>query len=319
MIIFSTFDQSPNTNRALFLKVRACFYLAFNQQLITTSILALFLLTSCSETPKGESDMQKQSESTLALQNDASKVVRPPPFKPGQKLDPNSDYAKYWTGLPEWLQFQDIMTLRIPAEYTYFWTRNRYPKVKFTISEERPKHIREVDYLPFSMFMPDFGGFTPDNYMTQFNEDEIKIVNIQPRPMSYVEPDAPSTYPPNVFKRMLDIIDVNKYEEKYGLRCYDNKSIPARMSPRQICYGIRDQKLGEYIMIHLDVKPYGQFDFNPMMKTTYFTKQYGGLEITYWTHAKNFNRWQEIDRQIWQHIADWNVANQKPIVQIISK
>ena len=42
------------------------------------------------------------------------------------------------------------------------------------------------------------------------------------------------------------------------------------------------------------------FDFNPMMKTTYFTKQYGGLEITYWTHAKNFNRWQEIDRQIWR-------------------
>lgn len=48
-----------------------------------------------------------------------------------------------------------------------------------------------------------------------------------------------------------------------------------------------------------------------MMKITYFTKQYGGLEITYWEHAKDFSHWEEIDHQIWQHIADWNVANQK--------
>ncbi len=56
-----------------------------------------------------------------------------------------------------------------------------------------------------------------------------------------------------------------------------------------------------------------------MMKTTYFTKQYGGLEITYWTHAKYFSHWQEIDHQIWQHIADWNASNQKPIIGTTTK
>lgn len=80
------------------------------------------------------------------------KPVIPLPLKAGQVLDPNSDYAKYWTGLPEWIQFDDKMTLKIPPQFGQFWNLHNYPQVKFTQSVERPKLIRQTDLLVLVCF-----------------------------------------------------------------------------------------------------------------------------------------------------------------------
>ena len=78
---------------------------------LTLIIALLLIITGCT----------KQPEVPI-------KPVIPPPLKPGQVLDPNSDYAKYWTGLPEWVQFDDIMTLKIPAQFQQFWILKNYPQ-----------------------------------------------------------------------------------------------------------------------------------------------------------------------------------------------
>lgn len=235
------------------------------------------------------------------------KPIIPPPLKPGQVLDPNSDYAKYWTGLPEWVQFDDKMTLKLPAQFTPFWTHKDFPNVDFAFYEDRPKHFREIDSFSFSMFMPDFGGYTPDNYLSELSEDEIKIISIDSAPMSYAEPDAPGYFPPNMWKRVTTGRNV-QLEKKYGLDCFtytNNK--PEGVGVIQYCYGLRDAKLGEYIFLEIIIPPYPEYIKYPIMKAKYFTKQYGGLEIIWWAHMKYVDRWQEIDQQIWQHVKDWNV------------
>jgi hypothetical protein len=51
------------------------------------------------------------------------------------------------------------------------------------------------------MHMPDFSGYTPDNYRVDFDQDRVEIAYISPEPMSVLEPDGLGAYPPNVFKR----------------------------------------------------------------------------------------------------------------------
>jgi hypothetical protein len=259
----------------------------------TFIIASLFIFTGCN----------KQPEVPL-------KPVIPPPLKAGQILDPNSDYAKYWTGMPGWINFDDKMLLKITQQFGVFWTQDAANSGMYSI--KRPKSIVLAQELAFSLFLPDFEGYTPDNYKSEFDENEIKILSIDSAPMSYAESGAAGSYPPNAFKRISDgLVDTTKYTEKYGLRCYSfTKNIPEGSGYSEFCYGLRDAKLGEYILLDVFVPPYPDWMRNPFMRTTYFTKQYGGLEISWRTNAKNFSRWQEIDQQIWQHLEEWNLTKQ---------
>ena len=45
-----------------------------------------------------------------------------------------------------------------------------------------------------------------------------------------------------------------------------------------------------------------------MMSTKYFSHKYGGIEIAWHAHMKNFAQWREIDTQIWKYIDAWNIA-----------
>jgi hypothetical protein len=126
-----------------------------------------------------------------------------PPLKPGQELDPASMYAKQWPGKPSLVKLSDSLVLSIPPQFHQFWTqrdkwtgrdlstRPPYPLEKLSLSKS----------AGFTMHMPDFSGYTPDNYLKEFDENRVEIVYISPAPMSYMEPSAPGSYPPNVFPR----------------------------------------------------------------------------------------------------------------------
>lgn len=265
-------------------------------------IASMFICTSCDQI----------SHKVTEMTTKPTKPVIPPPLKPGQVLDPNSEYAKYWTGQPYWIQFDDIMTLKIPQQFVIFWMpKPKGESVETLQSVERPKNIRQAQGIGFSMFMPNFEGYTPDNYEDEFDENIVKIISIEAAPMSEAEPDAPGSFPPNMFKRLSEVpslLDINKYEDKYGLRCYaSSKNIPEGVGFSQLCYGKRDEQLDEYILLDVSIPPHSDWQKNPLMRTTYFTKQYGGLRITWWANAKHFSRWHDIDQQIWQYLKEWNV------------
>lgn len=234
-----------------------------------------------------------------------------PPLKPGQVLDPDSQFAKSWPSKPSLVKLKDNLILAIPAQHHQFWTQ-RHWLTRIDTSFRPPYPLDKLPYAKsagFTMHLPDFFGYTPDNYLKDFDENRVEIVYISPAPMSYMEPNAPGSYPPNQFARVSTgpyrAFDPEKYEEKYGLRCYQQLD---RDSDSQSCYGKRGAEPDDYLFLDITPPPYRPSTRFPNMTTNYFSPKYGGLEIAWRTHMKNWPRWREIDTQVWKYIDAWNVA-----------
>ena len=238
-----------------------------------------------------------------------------PPLKPGQVLDPDSQYAKEWPGKPSLVKLKDNLILAIPPQHHQFWTQ-RHWLTRIDTSFRPPYPLAKLPYAEsagFTMHMPDFMGYTPDNYLMDFDENVVMVNYISPEPMNAMEPGAPGAYPPNMFPRISTgpyrRFDPDKFEEKYGLRCYAQQPGDG---DRQDCYGKRDSDLDEYILLKVMIPPYEQSSLFPMMSAKYFSPRYGGVEIAWSSHMRNWPRWREIDAQIWKYIAAWNIAPQNP-------
>jgi hypothetical protein len=198
------------------------------------------------------------------------------------------------------------LIIKVPAAYSPYW--------------DKPEQIRSwpadmskfpIQMFAFNFYMPDFKGYTKNNYDKNFDDEAVNVVSIRFVGMGAEQPDAPGFYPPNVFKRIVESpnprFNLEKYENKFGLRCYEtinNEDIGNE------CYGLRDSINNEFILLKMKMPPYESWVKSPQMQANYFTPQYGGLEIIWRTHVKHFSRWQEIDSQIWKFMADWNIKPQ---------
>ena len=229
-----------------------------------------------------------------------------PPLPPGMKADKASDYFQYWPqGRPALFKLKDNLILAIPPQYQKFW-RQKDDVVR------APAALNQVPLatvVGFSFFMPDFSGYTPLNYMTEFDPERVDIVSLEPSDPRQAEPEAPGTYPPNMLKRLLSAGVKGEYQEMYGLRCYQ----PAGQFQNKLtCYGQSDSKINEDIMLEVHVPPFDRYTTFPNMQARYFSRRYGGLELVWRTHAKNFSRWHGkspyIDAQVWKFIDSWNIA-----------
>ena len=226
-----------------------------------------------------------------------------PPLKPGQILDMNTDYGKYWPGQPALFKLTEDWGLAIPPQYMRFWIQ-RDRVVRHPTSWSK---IPLVESIGFKFFMPDFGGYTPDNYQDEFHPDKVELIHFEVVGMGQEQAGAPGSYPPNMFARVSGVsFDPNKYQEKYGLRCYDFR-LDLDAGNNQYCYGLRDPKTNEYILIDTRPPPYPEWIIYPHMKATYFTPRYGGVELTWIAQMKHLPHWREIDQQIWRFIEQWRI------------
>jgi hypothetical protein len=161
----------------------------------------------------------------------------------------------------------------------------------------------------FDFFLPDFSGYTLQNYQNDFDGNKIEVVYLHAGDPHEAEPDAPGEYPPNMLKRALaGLLDANDYQDLYGLRCYKWRVQVDRLT----CYGRRDPQSAEDIMLTALVAPYPEGVTFPEMQARYFSQRYGGVRIAWRTHVRNLPRWHEIDAQIWKFVAAWNVAPPEP-------
>ena len=167
-----------------------------------------------------------------------------PPLKPGQTLDPDSMYAKRWPGKPALVKLNEQLILAIPPQFHKFWA-HRDPLTGRDSSIRPPFPIEKLNTAKsagFTMHMPDFEGYRPDNYLMDFDQNRVEVVQISGVSMKAMEPDAPGAYPPNIFKRVsvgqFRSFDPEKYEEKYNLRCYEKLDKDAE---KQYCYGKREK------------------------------------------------------------------------------
>lgn len=173
------------------------------------------------------------------------------------------------------------------------------------------KNIPQMPLVGFQMFFPDFGGYTPDNYQDQFDEDIVNVVEVVPTSLDEAEMDVPGLHIPNVLKRLRDdprpLISAS-YEEKFGLRCHEILRVPEGVGRKQYCFGQRDIDNDEYLLLEIVVPPFEYWMKSPQMQAKYFSKKYGGIQIAWRTHVKHLKDWHRIDQQIWTYIDAWNIA-----------
>jgi hypothetical protein len=220
----------------------------------------------------------------------------------GSTNDQSSEYNREWPqGRPTLFRLSNNMIFAIPPEFQKFWLQ----KDQVVRAPVDPKNIPTVESIGFQFFMPDYSGYTPQNYMDDFNDNLVNVVRLEPSDPAQMQPDAPGYYPPNMLKRSMAILVADKAEDRFGLRCY-----PSRRSveppTRLTCYGRRKVK-GEYIMLDTYVAPFTPGAY-PTMQARYFSPRFGGVIMVWRTSAKNFPRWDDIDTQIWKFIAEWAAA-----------
>jgi hypothetical protein len=193
------------------------------------------------------------------------------------------------------------LVLAIPLQYERSAVGDaKAPRSPFTDAAGRTE-------VRFDFFLPDFHGYTLQNYRNDLDENKVEVVYLHAGDSHEADPDAPGEYPPNMLKRLLgDFLDPKAYKDMYGLRCYQGRVLTDRLA----CYGPRDQALKEDILLYVSVAAEGSPNTFPMLKANYFSQRYGGVRIAWRTHARNLPRWHEIDTQIWKFIDEWNVAQQ---------
>jgi hypothetical protein len=200
------------------------------------------------------------------------------------------------------LKVTDELTLAIPLQYERSAiSHEKAARALISVQSDRSE-------VQFDFFLPDFSGYTLQNYRNEFDENKVEVVYLHAGDPHEAEPDAPGEYPPNMLKRSLrDFLNPDDYRDMYGLRCYQGRI----RSERLACYGRRDGG-GEDIMLYTLVPPYPPEVTFPQMQARYFSARYGGVRIAWRTHAKNLPRWQDIDAQIWKFIDAWSVAPASP-------
>ena len=157
----------------------------------------------------------------------------------------------------------------------------------------------------FDFFLPDFGGYTLDNYRNDADPNKVEIVYVHAGDPHEADPDAPGEYPPNMLKRALqELLDAQHPRNQYGLRCYPGRVFVNRIT----CFGRRGTEPGEDIMLTALVAPYPADLTFPMFQARYFSRRYGGVRLEWRAHMSQLAHWREIDAQIWKFIDAWNVA-----------
>ncbi len=237
-------------------------------------------------------------------QQESQYLLVPPTFA-GKAVRPDSLYAKTWPGRPGLYKLNERVILQIPPQFHKFWLQRDATGKDLVMRP--PTDLATLPTLPlagFVMHLPDFGGYTPDNYQRDFDENRVEVVEIAPASPEQMAPGAPGSYPPNMFARFMRYrpSDAGEYTDRYGLRCYAEGA----GDRRQTCVGKRNAS--EDILLEVLLPPYGTGELYPQMRTVYFSPRYGGLEVAWRSNMKNFERWRDIDTQVWKYIDTWNVA-----------
>lgn len=232
-------------------------------------------------------------------------IVANPPVISGTDRDKLSEYEREWPqGRPALYKLSNQLVFAIPPQYQPFWLQ----KDRVVRAPADPKTIPQVQALVFQFFMPDFSGYTPHNFMNEFDDDRVDVVYIEPADPAQMQPGAPGYYPPNMLARALAAyLSADHFVDLYGLRCYAELGALDRPR-RRTCYGRRDEHIQEDIMLDAYFPPFDAATVHPLIQAQYFTKQFGGLVIVWRTSVKNFPRWHEIDAKIWQYLAEWHAT-----------
>lgn len=208
------------------------------------------------------------------------------------------------TGYSAPIKITDELVLSVPLKYMKY----AFLPCQGSNGPSEADHISRVKAINFAFFLPDFSGYTVDRFRERFDVDKVEVIYVSAGSPHEADLGAAGKYPPNQLKRALEYLaDPDEYSDMYGLRCYQARILKTTM----YCYGAPGNSDHEGILFEVMIPPYAAGLVNPQMRTNYFSRRYGGIEIAWRTNVKNLPQWQEIDRQIWKFLATWDVAKPK--------
>ncbi|HXN79502.1 MAG TPA: hypothetical protein VN869_01295, partial [Steroidobacteraceae bacterium] len=147
--------------------------------------------------------------------------------------DESREIPRAWPqGSTEPLKVTDQLILSIPQQYERSAINHGKPaRALISVQSDRAE-------VQFDFFLPDFSGYTLQNYKNEADENKVEVVYLHAGDPHEAEPDAPGEYPPNMLKRALqDLLNPDDYQDLYGLRCYRGRMLGDRLS----CYGRREE------------------------------------------------------------------------------
>jgi hypothetical protein len=182
-----------------------------------------------------------------------------------------------------------------------------------------PKAAAEPDivrwkYLTFSLFLPDYGGYTKNNWQDgKFHEQLIDVVEVQPVDKNATAPDMrgerrkaePASYgePRAGFDNIRGRLGAEPTFRLYGLQGYRRINFP---HVRGVAWtGIRAN--GEFFFFHSSLPPgetSGPGVQYPHCMVRYYSEK-EDLFIAYNYKQRHMERWSEIDSAIWRKIHEW--------------
>ena len=248
--------------------------------------------TACSET-------RRARLAVLAVGLIAAAACTKEPSEPPATRPAAAPLSAWPEGRTAPQKITDTLVLAIPLQFERSAVGDdKAPRSPFSGAAGRTE-------VRFDFFLPDFSGYTLQNYRNDFAENKVEVVYLHAGDPHEADSGAPGEYPPNMLKRMLqDQLNPHDYKDMYGLRCYKGRVLTDRLT----CYGRRDAAAGEDILLYVPLAQDAAPNSFPMLRANYFSRRYGGVRIAWRTHVRNLPRWQDIDAQIWKFIEAWNVA-----------
>jgi len=224
------------------------------------------------------SDVQRRREE--ALKRDAEAVERLYSVKP----------ARFHMGKRMWM---------IPINF-------QTPKGRDEADEQ------QVTYLTFNLFLPDYNGYTRENWRDQFDRRRIEVQKVSLGEKEVREPasdgnsrqNAPEFYgDPNAgFRNLRPLMEESPSFNMYGLKGYKRRGTG---SSGVFWSGNRTN--GEFFFFQSSLAPGEPLQpglTNPLCHTQYYSAQ-EDLFIAYRYSQTHIAAWREIDSAIWEKLRAW--------------
>jgi len=188
------------------------------------------------------------------------------------------------------------------------------PANYFGPKDFRDEPQRPWEYFGFLLFLPDFGGYTKENWLDPFDRRRIDIVEVKTVDKVAIgnftdgsrRPLDLNRFDPRVQFERIKPLQEEASIQLYGLTVYRNKG--GGNTPGAVWTGYRSN--GEFFWFRTSLAP-GEskrngWPPNPLCDVRYYSEK-EDLSISYHYSMDHLAMWREIDDAIWSKINGWRV------------